>query len=77
MSQSMGITGQVDHARIQEAAEKVVRATKKYGKAAGIFAGSGEAAKERAKQGFQYITVGTDASVLGAAFRQIADVFTK
>ena len=77
MSQSMGITGQVGHARIQEAAEKVVRTAKKYGKVAGIFAGSGEAAKERAKQGFQYLTVGTDASVYGSAYKQIADAFKK
>ena len=77
MSQSMGITGRVEDERIQKAAEKVVSTTKKYGKAAGIFAGTGEAAKERVRQGFQYLTVGTDAFVLGAAFKRIADAFKK
>ncbi|MDR3200751.1 MAG: hypothetical protein LBT68_04770 [Spirochaetales bacterium] len=77
MSQSMGITGQVGHPRIQEAARKVVETAKKYGKAAGIFAGSGEAAKERAQQGFQYITVGTDAVFLGERCRQVAEDFRK
>jgi 4-hydroxy-2-oxoheptanedioate aldolase len=77
MSQSMGITGQVGHPRIQEAARKVAGAAKKYGKAAGIFAGSGEAAREYAKQGFQYITVGTDALFLGAHCKQVADAFKK
>ncbi|MDR1933013.1 MAG: hypothetical protein LBQ57_09375 [Spirochaetales bacterium] len=77
MSQSMGITGQVNHPLIQEAAQKVLGAAKKYGKAAGIFAGSGEAAKDFAKQGFQYITVGTDAVLFGDRCRQITEAFRK
>jgi 4-hydroxy-2-oxoheptanedioate aldolase len=77
MSQSMGITGQVHHPRIREAADLVVRSAKKYGKAAGIFAGSGEEAKDFARQGFQYITVGMDSSLFGAACRQTADAFKK
>ncbi|MDR1178930.1 MAG: hypothetical protein LBK44_00365 [Spirochaetales bacterium] len=77
MSQSMGITGQVSHPRIQEAARKVVDTTKKYGKAAGIFAGSGEAAKEFVRQGFQYITVGTDALFLGEKCMQVVKAFKK
>ena len=75
MSQSMGITGQVTHPRIQEAARKVLAATKKYGKVAGIFAGSGAIAKERAAQGFQYITVGTDTTLLAAKCKQEAEAF--
>jgi len=75
MSQSMGITGQVTHPRIQEAAKKVVETTKKYGKVAGIFAGSGIIAKERAAQGFQYITVGMDTTLFGAKCRQEVEAF--
>ena len=75
MSQSMGITGQVTHPRIQEAAEKVVAAAKKHGKVAGIFAGSGAVAKERASQGFQYITVSVDISLFGEKCRQEAAAF--
>ena len=75
MSQSMGITGQVSHQRIQEAAAKVVETAKKYGKIAGIFVGSGAAAKERAAQGFQYITIGTDAGLYAAKCRQEAEAF--
>jgi 4-hydroxy-2-oxoheptanedioate aldolase len=77
MSQSMGITGQVGHPRVQEAARKVADTTKKYGKVAGIFAGSGEAAREYVKQGFQYITVGTDAFLFGEKCRQVAEAFKK
>lgn len=75
MSQSMGISGQVTHPRIQEAAAKVVSCAKKYGKAAGIFVGSGAAAKERANQGFQYITIGTDAGLYAAKCKQEAEAF--
>ena len=75
MSQSMGITGQVTHPRIQEAAEKVVTAARKHGKVAGIFAGNGAAAKERAAQGFQYITVSIDIVLFGEKCRQEAIAF--
>jgi 4-hydroxy-2-oxoheptanedioate aldolase len=70
MSQSMGITGQVTHPRIQEAAEKVVTTAKKYGKVAGIFAGSGAIAKERAAQGFQYITLSVDTVLFAAKCKE-------
>ncbi|MDR1785826.1 MAG: hypothetical protein LBR23_05095 [Spirochaetaceae bacterium] len=75
MSQSMGITGQVTHPRIEEAAKKVVATAKKYGKVAGIFAGNGSAAKERAKQGFQYVAVGVDTTLFGAVCKQEAQAF--
>ena len=75
MSQSMGIAGQVTHPRIQEAAKKVVETTRKYGKVAGIYAGSGAAAKERAAQGFQFVAVGTDLSLFSAKCIQEMDVF--
>ena len=74
MSQSMGITGQVKHPRIQEAAEKVLETTKKYGKIAGIFTGNGADAKERALQGFKYIAVATDAVLFsGKCKKEIED----
>ena len=75
MSQSMGITGQVTHPRIQEAARKVVETTKKYGIAAGIYAGSGAIAKERAAQGFQYIAVGSETILYSAMCRQEVEAF--
>ena len=75
MSQSMGITGQITHPRIQEAAQKVLAATKKYGKVAGIYAGSGAIAKERAEQGFQYITVGMDTVLFAGKCKQEVEAF--
>jgi len=75
MSQSMGITGQVTHPRIQEAAEKVVATSKKHGKVAGIFAGSGAIAKERAAQGFQYIALSMDTVLFAAKCKQEVEAF--
>ena len=75
MSQSMGITGQVNHPRIEEAAKKVVETAKKYGKAAGIFAPNGAAARGRSIQGFQYITVGMDTTLFAAKCRQEIEAF--
>jgi 4-hydroxy-2-oxoheptanedioate aldolase len=66
MSQSLGIIGQITHPLIEAAAEKVLKVTKKYGKVAGIFTGSGEAARQRAQQGFRYIPIGVDLSLFGA-----------
>ena len=75
MSQSMGITGQISHPRIQEAAKKVVETTKKYGKIAGIFAANGAVAKERAAQGFQYIAIATDIVLFAAKCKQEIEAF--
>lgn len=66
MSQSMGVTGQVTHELVENAAVRVLEITKKYNKAAGIFAGNGEAAKKRAQQGFKYITIGMDTVLFSA-----------
>lgn len=70
MSQSMGVTGQVTHELVENAAKKVIEVTKKYGKIAGVYAGNGEAAKKRAEQGFQYIAMGCDTTMYGAKCTQ-------
>ena len=70
MSQSMGVIGQVTHPKVEDAVKKVLEVTKKHGKAAGIFAGSGAIAKERAKQGFQYIAIGMDTVLFGQKCKQ-------
>ncbi|MDO5022088.1 MAG: aldolase/citrate lyase family protein [Eubacteriales bacterium] len=75
MSQSMGVTGQVTHPLVEDAAKRVIEITRKYNKAAGIFAGTGEIAKQRADQGFQYITIGMDVTLFGAKCVQEAKAF--
>lgn len=66
MSQSLGITGQVTHELVENAAKKVLEITKKYNKVAGIFVGNGEIAKMREKQGFQYLALGMDTTLFSA-----------
>ncbi len=63
MSQSLGIPGEVNHPLIKEAANKVIRVCQANGKAAGIFVSSGEQAKIKMQEGFQYITIGMDTTL--------------
>ncbi len=67
LSHSLGIPGQVEHPKIQEAERRIVEACEKNGKAAGIFVGSGEAAYRRSEEGFRYITVSMDSLLLAKA----------
>jgi 4-hydroxy-2-oxoheptanedioate aldolase len=53
-----------------EALERIKAAARKHGVALGIFSGSGEAAAERVRQGFQMISVTTDVSSLIGAARE-------
>jgi 4-hydroxy-2-oxoheptanedioate aldolase len=70
MSQSMGVPGQTTHPLVQDAAKKVVEITSRYGKAAGVYAGSAMAAKDRVEQGFRYIAMGEDAIFFGEKCKQ-------
>ena len=75
MSQSMGITGQVTHKLIEDAASYVVEMCNKYGKIAGIYCGSGENAKKRMNQGFKYLPIGMDVTLFGAKVKEEAAKF--
>ncbi len=70
MSQSMGVTGQVTHPLVEEAASFVVKTCQKYGKVAGIFCGNGEIARKRAEQGFRYLPIGMDVTLFGAKMKE-------
>lgn len=63
MSQSLGIKGQIDSPLIEQAAQKVLDTCRKYGKIAGIYCGSGEIARKRSRQGFQYCPIGMDVTL--------------
>ncbi|MGB4439608.1 MAG: aldolase/citrate lyase family protein [Sedimentibacter sp.] len=75
MSQSMGVTGQVTHELVENAAKKVLEITKKYGKIAGVYAGNGEVAKRRAEQGFKYIAMGCDTTLYSAKCKEEIEKF--
>lgn len=67
MSQSMGIPGQLNDERVENAAERILKACRNNGKAAGIFVVDGESARRRAEQGFQYITINLESSLFYGA----------
>ncbi len=69
MSQSLGIPGQVTHPLVEDAAQRVLDACKKYNKAAGILAMSGKQAIQRVDQGFQYVPIGLDITLMANAFK--------
>ena len=73
MSQSMGIPGQVTHPRIEAAAERVLALCAKHGKVPGIFVGTAEAAIARRKQGFRYLPIGMECTIIGKAFKDLVE----
>lgn len=73
LSQSMGIPGQVESPPIQAAANRVLEVCKKFGKIPGIYCNSAEEAKKRANQGFKYIPIGMDSTLISDAFKKLID----
>jgi 4-hydroxy-2-oxoheptanedioate aldolase len=69
LSHSLGIPGEVEHPKVKEAQRRVLEACTAHGTAAGIFVGSGDAARRRAEEGFRYITVSMDSLLLAKAAR--------
>ncbi|MER2537443.1 MAG: aldolase/citrate lyase family protein [Rhizobiaceae bacterium] len=58
-----------DDPRVVDAIRRVVDHCRSAGKAAGIFCSSGEGAAMRAAQGFNFVTPGNDAALLGRTVR--------
>lgn len=59
---------------VRDAIARIVDRCRSAGKIAGIFCSSGEAAAMRAEQGFNFVTPGNDAALLGKALRkEVAD----
>ena len=77
MSMSMGIPGQLDHPRIAEAMDTVLKATRAKGLIAGIHLVHPDTAvtqvADRLKEGYQFIALGTDILFLGDACRDLHD----
>lgn len=68
LSGSMGLLGQTDHPKVEEAIQTVLAACKRAKVPAGIITGGPDNAKERVKQGFTNIILGIDILfLLGAA----------
>ncbi len=75
LSQSMGITGQVDHPLVIKEAERIVRLTRAAGKVVGIFVEDIEAAKKWAAMGVQYISYSVDTGLIYEFFKSRVQEF--
>ncbi|MDD3415555.1 MAG: aldolase/citrate lyase family protein [Lachnospiraceae bacterium] len=73
LSGSMGILGQTNDPKLEEAIQKVLKASKKFGISCGIVAFDPKQAKERIKQGFTNIAAGMDVLFLSSAAKNILE----
>lgn len=73
LSQSFGIPGQVEDMRVQEAAARVIQVCREHGKIPGIYCSTAEDARQKADQGFKYIPIGVDSTLIAEAFKRVVD----
>lgn len=71
LASSMGLLGQRTHPRVEEVIQKVLTAAKKAKVPVGILGFSPEAANRRIEQGFQFIAVASDGSLLSSGAKDI------
>lgn len=74
LSHSLGLAGQTQHPKVQEALNRVVEITNRSDKYLGIMVGNAEAAKQWQERGVRYITVTTEALLGGAARNYLQQV---
>ncbi|MCJ7821875.1 MAG: aldolase/citrate lyase family protein [Armatimonadetes bacterium] len=72
LSVSMGIPAQFDHPRFRSAVARVNEAARRAGKAAGILLGRVEQIEQTVADGFTFIGIGSDGSVLANGMRTLA-----
>lgn len=71
LSASYGHLGNMSHPEVQKAIDKVYEATRAAGKAAGVHMGSGKTIKDRMEEGWDFITIGNDISLLRRGVREL------
>jgi 2-keto-3-deoxy-L-rhamnonate aldolase RhmA len=71
LSGSFGIPGEIEAPQVVESIRSVLALSKRAGKPCGIFAATPEKAKTYAAQGFEFIGVGMDTTVLLNAYNSI------
>jgi 4-hydroxy-2-oxoheptanedioate aldolase len=71
LSQSFGIPGQVNDPRVVKGMEIATKKIRAAGKAAGTFAGNGEAAKRWSGLGVQYISLSVDVGIFANACKTL------
>jgi 2-dehydro-3-deoxyglucarate aldolase/4-hydroxy-2-oxoheptanedioate aldolase len=70
LSAALGVPRQFDSLVYREALETVLAAAERHGKAAGILALDGTAAATYVAEGFRFVAVGSDSTILAAALRE-------
>ncbi|QSZ54016.1 aldolase/citrate lyase family protein [Paenarthrobacter sp. AT5] len=73
LSYALGVPLQLDSNAFQEALQKVVAAAERHNKAAGILAVDGVVAAKYVQQGFRFVAIGSDSTIMAAAFRDAFD----
>jgi len=77
LSFSLGLRGNQEHPRLQEAIDKVVAAATKHGKVAGRPAATPEQAERYLAQGFRFFQAPTDMGFMSAGARAYLEPFGK
>jgi 2-dehydro-3-deoxyglucarate aldolase/4-hydroxy-2-oxoheptanedioate aldolase len=73
LSYALGVPLQLDSVVFQEALARVVAAATEHNKAAGILAVDGMGAAKYVRQGFRFVAVGSDSTIMAAALRDAFD----
>jgi 4-hydroxy-2-oxoheptanedioate aldolase len=69
LSHDLGVPGDITAPAFVQALETVLAACKKYGKAGGLLVNDGAAAAKRLEQGWTFVAIGSDSTLLAAASR--------
>lgn len=67
LSHDLGVPGDVTAPVFVQAADTVLAAAKRHGKAAGLLVNDGAAAAARRQQGWDFVAIGSDSTLLAAA----------
>lgn len=70
LSQALGVPGQTTSVAYLEATNAVLAAGRRHGTAVGLLVGDGAAAHRWAEQGWQFIGIGSDTTILAGALRR-------
>jgi 4-hydroxy-2-oxoheptanedioate aldolase len=77
LSVSLGVPGQFDHAAVQEALAKVVAASRKAGKVAGILVADEDQLKRVRELGFTFVAIGSDGAAVVKEMRALVGMLGK
>ena len=75
LSVSLGVPQQNEHPRFRAALQRVVKAAKQAGKAAGILLTAPEQIAPTVADGFTFIAVGSDGALVSAGMRRLVSAF--